>query len=384
MRRFCAAIATALLLTGCAGLRQAGARDPLAEELLSLNDEELFACGTAAWQAKDYARAAACFATLGDRFPGSPRWPDAMFNAGAAYEAQGAWQLALDRYRAVLPVEVRPDTDLDVVWRAATCLYHLDRYEEAIELLLPVTAEGFRDEDRIHALTYVGVCRVELGQLSEAEADLRRSVALYRRAEARAEERLNDYWAAQAQFFIGEIYRLHFEAVPLDAVHDPEKLGQDLEYKAQLALSAQGHYLRTMRMGNVYWGTAAGQRVGQLYETFYDQMMNAPVPPGLDEHQERLYRGLLRRRVRVLIQKAISVYERTLSNAERLGVRSGFIEKTQQSLDRMKQVLLADAARDEAEGISDEDLERPVERLEAPREAPPKTPTAERAEAPGA
>jgi len=379
MKKLLFAALCALVLAGCAGAQVRAddpLSDPLAEELASYNDEELFACGTAAWQARDYERAAACFAHLADRFPTSRHWRDATYNAGAAYEAQGAWQEALDRYRAVIPTEPKPGADLDPIWRAATVLYALDRYDEAIELLLPLAEEPFGAETRIRALTHVGVCKVEQGRLGPAEIDLRAALELYRREERRAEERIGDFFPAQAQFFIGEIYRLHFEAVELESTDDVEKLGQELEYKAQLLLSAQGHYLRAIRMGNTHWGTAAGQRVGGLYETLYDQMMTAPVPAGMDEHQASLYRGLLRRKVRVLVQKAISVYERTLSTAERVGVRSAFVEQTQASLDRMKQVLLADAARDEEEGITDEDL-LPVEPASQP--APE-----ERAQVPGA
>lgn len=374
------------LATGCASGRAAGAadvvRDPLADELARFNDEELFACGTAAWQAQDYVRSAACFASLADRFPQSRHWHDAMFNAGASYEAQEQWQRALDRYRAVIDAELSPKSDLEPVWRAATALYQLDRYDEAIAMLAPLTAEPFGAEDRIRALTHSGICKVEAGRLGPAELDLRKALDLYRAEDAKADERLADYWPAQAQFFIGEIYRLHFEAVALRAVDDASKLGEELEYKAQLLLSAQGHYLRAIRMGNAHWGTAAGQRVGGLYETLYEQMMNAPVPDGMDDHQAQLYRGLLRRKVRVLVQKAINVYERTLSTAERIGVRSGFIEETQASLDRMKQVLLADAARDEAEGITEEDLAKPAE-AQKPSEPATQPAANERAQAPG-
>src|SRR5262249_21942954 len=162
-----------------------------------------------------------------------------------------------------------------------------------------------------------------------------------------------DYFPGQAQFFIGEIYRLHFEDVHLAEVDDKDKLAADLEYKAELLLSAQGHYLRAIRIGNPHWGTAAGERIGQLYEELYDQMMNAPVPAHLSEDESHTYRALLRRKVRVLVQKAISIYERTLATAERIGVDSSFVQRTKESLDRMKQTMLADARQDEIDGVTD-------------------------------
>jgi len=344
------------VVSGCARIDASRrADDPfegIEAEVASFNAEELFACGSAAFQAEDFHRAAVCFSRLADRFPDSPRAADAGFNAGAAYERLGAYQLALDRFRPLLRTPP-PAHDLEVTWRVATCLYHLGEYDEAIALLEPIAER--RDVaavDRIRARTHAGVCKVEKGEYGAAEADLRKALALYR--SSAAEERIESYFPSQAQFFLGEIYRIHFSEAPLDAVDDTDAMRDQLEHKAQLLLSAQGHYLRTLRLRNPHWSTAAGQRVGGLYEDLYDQMMEAPVPSGLDAEQADLYRAMLRRKVRVLVQKAISIYERTLSAAERTGVSSAFIDQTRDSLERMKQVLLSDAARDEADGVEDD------------------------------
>src|SRR5690606_25227196 len=102
-REWLACAALAAVLAGCAGAPvREEARDALAEAIAGYNDEELFACGSAAWQAQDYPRAAACFARLAERFPASRHWRDAMFNAGAALEAQELWQPALERYLGLL------------------------------------------------------------------------------------------------------------------------------------------------------------------------------------------------------------------------------------------------------------------------------------------
>ncbi len=344
-----------LVATSCAlGSASRRAPDPIAaieSEVAGFNEEELFACGTAAYQAGDFTRAAVCFSLLADRGPDGPHFYDAQYNAGVAYESLGAWQLALDRYQPLLQVPT-PPKGLDVLWRVTTSLYQLGRYDEAIAVLEPVANdEAMRSIDRIHAQTHAGVCKVELGELTAAESDFRKALALYRRSQDK--DRIETYFPSQAQFFLGEIYRLYFSEAALDMTDDAEKVGEQLEYKAQLLLSAQGHYLRTLRLGNPHWSTAAGQRVGALYEDLYDEMMEAPVPSSLDADQADLYRAMLRRKVRVLVQKAISVYERTLSAAERTGVSSAFIDQTRESLERMKQVLLDDAARDEADGIED-------------------------------
>src|SRR5208282_6228938 len=66
----------------------------------------------------------------------------------------------------------------------------------------------------------------------------------------------------------------------------------------------------------------------------------------LKDEEARIYRQELRKRVRVLLTKAITVYESTLAAAERLGSSGPFVDRAREELERMKQLLLADAAED--------------------------------------
>jgi hypothetical protein len=225
-------------------------------------------------------------------------------------------------------------------------LYHQERFVEAIDVLRVL---GDRTElsvdKRIEARTQQGICELEGGDLDTAEKSLRSVLTLY--TEHPDKDLIDEYFPAQAQFFVGEIYRLRYESVVLDATKSTEKLAEDLEYKSELLLSSQGHYLRAIRVGNGYWATAAGQRIGQLYENMYDHMTNAPAPADLNQDEQDVYRAELRKKIRVLISKAITVYERTLEAAERIGSQSPFVEETRASLQRMKQLLLAEAKAEE-------------------------------------
>jgi hypothetical protein len=157
------------------------------------------------------------------------------------------------------------------------------------------------------------------------------------------EERMPDDVAGKAEFFMGEIYRVYFSAVQLDpATGDIEELGKQLEEKAEELLSAQGHYLRAVRTGSPHWATGAGYRIGALYEELYNALINAPVPKELDAEASQIYREELKRRIRVLVTKAINIYDETLAAADRIGEDSPFVSQTKESLDRMKAILLAE------------------------------------------
>jgi hypothetical protein len=111
-----------------------------------------------------------------------------------------------------------------------------------------------------------------------------------------------------------------------------------------MLLSAQGHYLRAIRMGNDRWAVASGFRIGELYDELRSQLLDAPLPPGLDEEHGTAYRSELRRRVRVLATKAITAYEQTLSRAARSGVDDlKFLGDAQGALERLKGAIAEDA-----------------------------------------
>jgi len=315
-------------------------------ELQKLNDEELFATGSSAFAAEDYRQAARYFDRLADFHPASRHWRPAVYNAGLSHEKNKEWEEALSRFAQLSDPQHGTGDALDAAFRVAEVLYHLERYAEALKVL---GALASRDDlplnRRIEAQVQEGICELESGNSEAAEATLRRVVSTYQSLEDKSE--VDDYFPAQAQFFLGEIYRLHYESVQLDPERGTEQLAKDLEYKAELLLSAQGHYLRSIRIGNGYWATAAGTRIGGMYENLYQHMISSPAPRELNGEEAEVYRQELRKKIRVLVTKAINIYERTLETAERIGASNPFVEKTRESLKKMKELLLADAKRDE-------------------------------------
>lgn len=311
---------------------------PLDLELAGKNDEELFAVGSAAFAAGDFRRAAAAFGRLADLFPGSRHGAAALYDAGLAHERLGEWRPALERFRSLEGGYVGRDAD-EASFRVAECLWHLGQLPEARSALDRLARHpGLEPTDRIRALTQRGVVELDLGDAGSAERTLREALLTWSGAADR--ERLDDYYPAQAQYYLGEVYRGRFQALRLDPARDGEtKLRQELELKAELLLSAQGHYLRTIRMGNADWAVAAGYRIGELYDELYAHLSEAPLPPDLDAEAQAAYRGELSRETRVLVTKAIGVYERTLEAAQRAGVANAFVERTRASLERTKRAM---------------------------------------------
>ncbi len=312
--------------------------------LARMNAEELFANGASAYGSGDWARAAACFERLAVAFPESPHLLLAEYNAGLARERLGDWEEARAHFAAVSNPAGSGDA-LDAAFHLAETLYHLGRYGEAAELLAKMAARpDLPLARRLEAQVQQGVCEVEDGRLDAGEKTLRQALTLW--TGAAQHDTLDDYFPAQAQFFLGEIYRLHYTGVHLNPEQGADELAKELEFKAELLLSAQGHYFRTIKIGNAYWATAAGTQIGGLYQDMYQQIAESEAPSELKEEEARVYRQELRKRVRVLLTKAITVYEGTLAAAERLGASGPFVDRAKEGLERMKQLLLADAAEE--------------------------------------
>jgi tetratricopeptide (TPR) repeat protein len=317
-------------------------------ELEKLNDEELFAHGSSAYAAKDFRQASRFFDRLAESYPSSPHWREAIYKSGLAYEREKKWEPASSRFGQLADPERGTGEALEAAFRLAEAFYYLERYSDAAQVLGTIAARSdLPASTLIEAKVQRGVCEVELGTAEIAERTLREALELYQSQSDKRE--IDEAYPAQGEFFLGEIYRIRSEAVSLQPDHNAEELAQDLEYKAELLLSAQGHYLRAIRIGDRYWSTASGAQIGMLYETLYSHLIDSPAPKQLNPEEAEVYRQEVRKRVRVLVSKAINIYERTLEAAERIGSSSNFVDRTRESLRKLKELLIAEGEREDDE-----------------------------------
>jgi|GEM_PF-875863 len=123
----------------------------------------------------------------------------------------------------------------------------------------------------------------------------------------------------------------HEDDIPLE-----ELIGKQLEKKCQLLLRAQVAFLRVIREGHVGWASAAGYKVGTMYEDLYDEMVALPAPEDLTDDQRKLYREVMQDRIHILLTKALQTWEATAQMATRTGANNEWIGKTRASLDRLR------------------------------------------------
>jgi tetratricopeptide (TPR) repeat protein len=305
---------------------------PQEAALGEMDDATLFDVGTRAFQAGEFEKAALHFDRVS---PGASEKPAALWNAALANERLGRYAEALQRFEKYIQLKNEPDALL----HAALSEYKLGQLDAAANRLHQLASRpGLPALTRASAMMQEGVCRIEAGSRAEGEQLLRSALDVF---ENDREEPVDPALPAQAEFWLGEAFRAAFREARLDpSSMDAKALEGALEQKAQFLLSAQGHYLRSIRRGDGEWATAAGYRIGEMYEAFHDELLAAPLPQGLTEDQRALYQTELRGKVRNLIEKAIRIYEETLSVAQRTGAKNAYLDKTEQSLERLRKLLL--------------------------------------------
>ena len=319
--------------------------------LESYDAQTLMEKGAEVFNAGKYALAAKYFQRLVDEYPQSPRLPAALFNLGLCAEMGGDFDKARGLYERVIRDFPGGKEVVDARFRLGAALIGLLRFEEALKVFEALAkVPDLSEYDRLEASVNVGVCLTGMNRLDDAETELFHAMTAFRKI-SQKEYIENNYFMAQGQFYLGEINRLKMEqlklALPPEVPEEErnKKLERDLEKKAQFLLDAQAQYIKAIRIGNVHWAAASGLQIGVLYETFHNHLTVAPVPPELDEEQARVYREELRKKVSVLLAKAITVYEKNLDMAQRVGLSSKWVDETNQRLEKVKELYLKETAQ---------------------------------------
>lgn len=309
-----------------------------------LDAEVLFRDGAAAFSEKRPADAARKFGLILKHFPESRFARPALFNRGLALLALPAPAEAMRDFEAYVG-RYPEDEDTRDAWLrygvAACECGEWAKAEAALRRRAAMQPLTLLQEVEVHARLALAL-RME-GRYEESREQSTKVMALHDRY-ATLPEMEGSYFVAMASFQAAEVYHDLFSRIKF--ILPTDRMEKDLTDKATLFLKAQSEYLRTLRMRNVFWGVQAGTRMGRMYEEFYDDIMNAEVPPEFSQDDLKIYMGELRRKARPLVAKAVAAYERNLSLARMYGARDEWLGDMAARLSRLRQIL-AESPSDE-------------------------------------
>lgn len=294
-----------------------------------------------AFQNRRFEVAAQRYRAVVEHFPDSRYYRSALYNAGLAYEEVGRRAPAAETYRRLIEEFPRRKDTVDAYYRLADIHASRGEHRRVVELMTEVM---IRDDlttfDRIEARVRRAEALLERGRLEKAEAGFEKVLDLNRRASSGDQLPDDSRFICRAYVGLGRVIHGRVGQIPLKL--PPDRMGDDLEEKAELLLDSQAQYMRALRKQHPEWSVAAGYRIGQLYEDFYSDIMAAEIPDELTDEQVEMYFEQLRERLRPVLERAIEVYERNLSMSRRIGEtpeNNRWVAETAESLERMKRYL---------------------------------------------
>lgn len=333
----------------------------------ALDAAEVFERAFAAYSARQYEEALTHYATIIKYFPDSRYYLASLFNAGLAHEKLQQWQPAAEQYNRIIEQFPKKKDAKDAYFRLAEVYHQLGEEQTIVELMTQVMLRpDLNHFDRVEAHVRRANALLKSENYVEAEEGFKTAMRL--NDEVPATERLADssHFIVQAQFGLGRA--LHLQVLKIHLVLPTEKMGEDLERKAQLFLKAQSAYIDALRIHHPQWSVAAGFMIGRLYEDFYLDIFQAEIPLDLTDEQLTIYFDELRKQLRPLMVRAIQVYKKNLSLSQRIVSdvdQSEWVNQTDMHLKRLEAYLDDPFTQKRAERLVRK--KRPLEELWNPQ-----------------
>ncbi|MEM7678013.1 MAG: tetratricopeptide repeat protein [Myxococcota bacterium] len=286
--------------------------------------QQLLEVGNQKYANKAYKEAVEVYELLLSSFETSDLVPSAIYNKGLAYEQLGRFESAYEAFARIVDEYPMAPSHKQAQFRVAFNLGKLQRWQGVADAFWAIRQrKDISPMDELEARVGQGVAMFMMDDYATAEREFLSALRFYEK-ESKLQYLPAEYWVGQSRFYLGEINARAFEKLTLSPPtnDDPDwarMMGRELEEKCQLLLRAQNNFIRTIRVGHSGWATAAGYRIGSLYEKLYDDLVDLPVPTDLKDDARSVYRDELRDRVSVLVMKAIKVYESSLQMARRVG-----------------------------------------------------------------
>jgi tetratricopeptide (TPR) repeat protein len=296
--------------------------------------------------------------------PLGPYAERALFHAALAHEALHDFDAAAHAFEEAARRFPNTPLTLEVLARAVRLRLHADQWQAAAasaSVLLDQHAEAGPSE---HLVAYGGRALGLLyqGNVEEGEYFVAKGMQIVGELQLDRAGRIPRDLAS-LYFAQGEARRLKAEAVKLSP--DPTSFSSRLEERCQLLLAAQSAYSDSMRAYDAHWSAMAGYRVGELYERLHEELMEIPPPPNAGtERQRQLFEGAMRLRYSVLVSKALTMMEHTLSMAQRTGEDSEWVKRSATAKLELEQVLQSEKAALDRLPYTRGDLEQALKDLE--------------------
>lgn len=245
----------------------------------------LYMQGICREKSDDTGGALQLYQRLVERYPSDPLVKDALFRSGLVLEWQGEFEAAERLYGELL------------------------RYPELSQT------------DQLAISIQRDIQRVKQGRERKGGRALINTLETLHQGDRALEEDMA-YWMAKAELALGEILSRHARTIPLRVtgidrariilpwISREDILAERLEKRTADLLAARGRYQKVFDYRQIEWNLAAIFAIGQDYEFLYQDLLEAPIPPGFTQEEKDVYQEALLERVHPIKVQAFRTYWR--------------------------------------------------------------------------
>jgi TolA-binding protein len=312
------------------------------QHVVTYDAAELFERGGAALSEKRYDDAISAYGDLLKQFPNEVQYTKAaLYNQGLAYQGKKDFTTAIAKFQALVAEFPGTSDAKDAQFQIGASYAEMGNWPTSAALFAQILErKDLTADDKIEAMSRRGFAQFQIHDYDTAERTLKSVVWFFEGIEH--EERLEtDFYLGLTKYVLAEISHERFRAVPLRL--PVKQMAVDLEEKCRTLLVAQRAYIDAMKLRNPQWASASGYQVASLYEELYEALVHAPIPPELmsEENAEKreVYYEEVRKRIRVLLEKALHWNEQNLLMIERLGLQNEWRDKSKLAYAKLQKML---------------------------------------------
>lgn len=291
----------------------------------ALQERALFDAAVQYQAADSLLKAARTFERLAESHPASTLGDKALYQAALIRETLQDWQLAAHDYLSL--VDHYPESPLlqQALKNAAQSYVNADKWIAA-KVSFMRYADMFADDyDNVIEFTCrAGDMAFNAGQKAEAQNLFQTTLQKFKQFNADGHP-VDAYFAAQAQFMIGEILFEKYRSIELTP-----PLQTNFKKKVAEFNNVAKAYAEAIKYQIADWSTAASHRIGMSFEEFARAFLESPIPDDLDETQQMEYKEKLAERAGSYQEKALQTYQKNIEQAEANGIDNSWVTQSRE------------------------------------------------------
>lgn len=289
--------------------------------------EALFTIGLINESQTKFGAAARSFERM-KKFRKAKQTPEALIDAGLIREALGKYKKAITDYKNYV-AWFHKKKDIPKISLHIAEVYELMGTKSS-KLLANRTFRRWLSKKydapadwRVKAYTRIGENLYNLNKLRNrrrATAAFLNAIKAFTKVTTPKEVTRGKYFAAQAAFMLAEYGFYDFQQVKLPSTLKKSVLKAALIKKAKAHKHAENLYDKVLEFKSGQWSAAAAFRIGLLYSTFANELLDLPVPEQLTPEQQEDYRALIQIQFAQPVQaKAQTAFKNALMLAHKKG-----------------------------------------------------------------